>query len=69
MNTTDTANSAADLQQGGERSSKEVVPKVYLVSFILVTLCFPLWGFANDITNPLVKAFSKVLQMSTTQST
>lgn len=50
-------------------SSPEVVPKVYLFSFILVTLCFPLWGFANDITNPLVKAFSKVLQMSTTEGT
>ncbi|MGJ8630600.1 MAG: L-fucose:H+ symporter permease [Glaciecola sp.] len=47
----------------------ELIPKVYLASFILVTLCFPLWGFANDITNPLVKAFSKILQMSTTEGT
>lgn len=47
----------------------EVIPKAYLISFVLVTLCFPLWGFANDITNPLVKAFSKVLQMSTTEGT
>lgn len=50
-------------------ASPELIPKVYLLSFILVTLCFPLWGFANDITNPLVKAFSKVLQMSTTEGT
>jgi FHS family L-fucose permease-like MFS transporter len=49
--------------------SAEVVPKAYLVSFILITLCFPLWGFANDITNPLVKAFSKVLQMSAAEGT
>lgn len=49
--------------------SAEVVPKAYLVSFILITLCFPLWGFANDITNPLVKAFSKVLQMSVVEGT
>ncbi|MDG1731385.1 MAG: L-fucose:H+ symporter permease [Thalassotalea sp.] len=47
----------------------EVVPKKYLISFILITLCFPLWGFANDITNPLVKAFSKILQMSTAEGT
>lgn len=47
----------------------EVVPKAFLASFILVTLCFPLWGFANDITNPLVKAFSKILQMSTAEGT
>ncbi|MFY8328331.1 L-fucose:H+ symporter permease [Pseudoalteromonas sp. ZZD1] len=47
----------------------EVVPKAFLASFILVTLCFPLWGFANDITNPLVKAFSKILQMSAAEGT
>lgn len=47
----------------------EVVPKAFWASFILVTLCFPLWGFANDITNPLVKAFSKILQMSTSEGT
>jgi len=50
-------------------NSAEVVPKEYLIAFILVTLCFPLWGFANDITNPLVKAFSKILQMSATEGT
>lgn len=32
----------------------------YLVPFILITSCFALWGFANDITNPMVKAFSKI---------
>jgi len=37
-----------------------------LVPFILVTLCFALWGFANDITNPMVKAFSKIFRMSVT---
>ncbi|MGB5676027.1 MAG: L-fucose:H+ symporter permease, partial [Gemmatimonadota bacterium] len=31
------------------------------------TLLFPLWGFANDITNPMVKAFSRILQMSNFQ--
>ena len=31
----------------------------YIVPFILITSCFALWGFANDITNPMVKAFSK----------
>ena len=32
--------------------------------WILITCCFALWGFANDITNPMVKAFSKILLMS-----
>lgn len=37
-----------------------------LIPFILVTSCFALWGFANDITNPMVKAFSKIFRMSVT---
>ena len=40
--------------------------KSYLIPFILVTFCFALWGFANDITNPMVKAFSKIFRMSVT---
>ena len=38
----------------------------YLIPFILITSCFALWGFANDITNPMVKAFSKIFNMSVT---
>lgn len=41
----------------------------YLVPFILITSCFALWGFANDITNPMVKAFSKIFRMNTTDGT
>lgn len=41
-----------------------VVPLSLLVPFVLITICFALWGFANDITNPLVKAFSRILMMS-----
>ncbi|MGB5303779.1 MAG: L-fucose:H+ symporter permease, partial [Gemmatimonadota bacterium] len=49
------------------RESGKVVPSWILLPFILVTLLFPLWGFANDITNPMVKAFSRILQMSNFQ--
>ena len=38
----------------------------YIVPFIIITACFALWGFANDITNPMVKAFSKIFRMSNT---
>lgn len=38
----------------------------YALPFILITSCFALWGFANDITNPMVKAFSKIFRMSVT---
>ena len=41
----------------------------FLIPFILVTLCFALWGFANDITNPMVKAFSKIFRMNVTDGT
>ena len=39
----------------------------YFLPFILVTICFALWGFANDITNPMVKGFSKIFRMSVTE--
>lgn len=38
----------------------------FLIPFILITACFALWGFANDITNPMVKAFSQIFRMSVT---
>lgn len=41
----------------------------FLIPFILITSCFALWGFANDITNPMVKAFSKIFRMSVTDGT
>ena len=45
----------------------KVVERKFLIPFILVTSCFALWGFANDITNPMVKSFSKIFRMSVTQ--
>jgi len=46
-----------------------VIARNILVPFILITTCFALWGFANDITNPMVKAFSKIFGMSATGGT
>ena len=51
------------------QTSSTVVPKKYIGSFILVTSLFALWGFANDITNPLVAAFKSVFDnLSNAQS-
>ena len=50
-----------------ERTDKNIALVSTLVPFILVTFCFALWGFANDITNPMVKAFSKIFRMSVTE--
>lgn len=49
-------------------SPDSVVPKRFLFPFILVTSLFALWGFANDITNPLVKAFGDIFQIDNAQS-
>jgi FHS family L-fucose permease-like MFS transporter len=46
---------------------KPLVERKYLLTFILITSLFALWGFANDITNPMVKAFSKIFRMNVTE--
>ena len=41
-----------------------VIEKKFLVPFILITSLFAMWGFANDITNPMVAAFKTVMEIS-----
>jgi FHS family L-fucose permease-like MFS transporter len=45
-----------------------LVPKNLVLPFILITSLFALWGFANDITNPMVAAFKRVLELNNTQA-
>lgn len=45
-----------------------VVAKSVIIPFILITSLFALWGFANDITNPMVSAFKKVLELDNFQA-
>ncbi|MBB5349934.1 FHS family L-fucose permease-like MFS transporter [Haloferula luteola] len=45
-----------------------VVPAKFIYPFIFVTSLFALWGFANDITNPLVRAFKEIFLISNAQS-
>ena len=45
-----------------------VVSKKVLIPFILVTSLFTLWGFANAVTDPMVQAFKKVLELSNSQA-
>lgn len=49
-------------------TSSSLVPKQLLVPFVLITSLFALWGFANDITNPMVAAFKRVLELNNTQA-
>ncbi len=45
-----------------------VITREILGAFALVTTLFAMWGFANDITNPMVAAFKNILLISHFQS-
>lgn len=45
-----------------------IVSAKVLLPFILITSLFALWGFANDITNPMVSSFKKVLELNNFQA-
>lgn len=46
----------------------KVLEKKYLLPFMLVTSLFALWGLANNMTDTLLAAFRKIMQMSDTQT-
>ncbi|MDY0166234.1 MAG: MFS transporter [Thermoguttaceae bacterium] len=48
--------------------SAAVVPGSVFLPFCLVTTLFAFWGFANDVTNPLVRAFQEIFLISSAQS-
>ena len=50
------------------QKSHKLVERKYLLPFILITSLFALWGFANDITNPMVAAFQTVMELSATKA-
>jgi len=54
------------MAQAGEKA--RVIPGDFLPTFIIVTFLFSLWGFANDITNPMVAAFKNILLISNFES-
>ena len=47
----------------------KVIEKKFLLPFILITTLFALWGVAANMTDTLLAAFRKVMQMSDTQTT
>ena len=44
-------------------NSQRLLEKKYLVPFVAITSLFALWGFANDITNPMVAAFQTLMEL------
>ncbi len=51
-----------------DSAKTRVIPGSFISSFIMVTFLFSLWGFANDITNPMVAAFKNILLISNFES-
>ena len=53
----------------GRISNKsKLIDKRYLLPFVLVTSLFALWGFANDITNPMVAAFQTLMELPASEA-
>jgi FHS family L-fucose permease-like MFS transporter len=61
-------NTNSDITVPDSIKSKKLVPHKYIWPFVLVTSLFALWGFANDITNPLVAAFGRVMEISSSKA-
>ena len=50
------------------KKSASLIPRDKLFQFTLLVLCFAAWGTAANMTDPLVKVFSKTFNMSALQS-
>jgi len=51
-----------------KRRTSTIISKKTIIPFIIVSLLFALWGFANSITDPMVQAFKKVLELSNVEA-
>ncbi len=56
------------MKNENQTPQEHVVTRQMLLPFILITSLFALWGFANDITNPMVAAFKNVMEISTAKA-
>ncbi len=56
------------MKNNTEDNTSGIVPKHLVLPFILITSLFALWGFANAVTDPMVQAFKKVLELSNSQA-
>lgn len=66
---TDLSTSDLSTQEQSPEATKAVLLEPqFVIPFLLVASLFPLWGFANDVTNPLVRAFKDIFLISHTQS-
>lgn len=56
------------MKNNTSKSKPAVIEKKYLIPFILITSLFALWGFANDITNPMVAAFQTIMEIPVSEA-
>jgi FHS family L-fucose permease-like MFS transporter len=46
----------------------KLIERRFFLPFVLVTSLFALWGFANDITNPMVAAFQTLMELPASEA-
>ncbi len=68
LGSTDAATKGLDTSSEMKTEKPVILKKEFIGPFLLIAALFPLWGFANDITNPLVKAFKDIFLISNAQS-
>ena len=56
------------MKNKNNKSGAAIIPRMMVFPFVLVTTLFAFWGFANDITNPMVAAFKNILLISNFES-
>lgn len=49
-------------------NKSKLIDKRYLLPFILVTSLFALWGFANNITSPMVATFQTLMELPASEA-
>lgn len=57
-----------EIDDNASASSEPIVPKKYLVHFVLLVSCFALWGLLNNMTDNLVPAFAKIFMIKAVDS-
>lgn len=53
---------------GNNQESTPIVPKKYIVHFVMLVSCFILWGLLNNMTDNLVPAFSRIFMLEAADS-
>ncbi|MCO6047866.1 L-fucose:H+ symporter permease [Aeoliella sp. ICT_H6.2] len=67
MNASSSDSGSSAHSESSSPTSPVIVARELRYPFILVTSLFALWGFANDVTNPMVKSFQQIFQLQAWQ--